>query len=205
MNDKEILEILAKAKFFKSYKEMCKALSWKYYTGGNSKKAQFKDLSCYCRYEKQGQKIVILEVFEEPKERECVNQKRKSKIKGVDIIRKEQTHQEEIKCEIIKGEFFAEADKEEETKAQIIREEMIKEMGLEEELDVKEQPHQEEMENQCENLCERLYKTFEESYEDIDEELTTERVQATLKALRGIANDDMYDDYLYDDMNDLDF
>lgn len=199
MNDKEILEILTNVKFFKNYKEMCKVLGWQVVTS-NSKKAQFKDLDCYCKYEKQGQKIIILEVFNEPRERVCVNQKRKSKIKGENIIRKVQTHQEEMKCEIIKGEFFIEADKEEEIKAQIIREEMIKEMELEEELNVKEQPHQEEMENQCENLCERLYKTFE-SYEDIDGELTNEKVQAMLKALRGIANDDD----MYDYMNDLDF
>lgn len=85
MNDKEILEILTKVKFFKNYKEMCNALGWKV-AGGDSKKAQFKDLACYCNYEKQGQKIVILEVFEEPKERECRNQKRDAKYEELSDI-----------------------------------------------------------------------------------------------------------------------
>ena len=85
MNDKEILEILRKIKIFKNYKEMCNALGWKILTS-NSKKAQFKDLACYCKYEKQGQKIVILEVFEEPKERECRNQKRDAKYEELNDI-----------------------------------------------------------------------------------------------------------------------
>lgn len=86
MNDKEILKILQKKKFFKNYKDMCNTLGWKP-TGGDSKKSQFKDLACYCNYEKQGQKIVILEVFEEPKERECRNQKRDAKYDEImDII-----------------------------------------------------------------------------------------------------------------------
>ena len=86
MNDNEILEILTKVKVFKNYKEMCNALGWKYYSSGNSKKAQFKDLDCYCKYEKQGQKIVILEVFDEPKERECRNQKRDAKYEELSDI-----------------------------------------------------------------------------------------------------------------------
>lgn len=87
MNDKEILKILTKVKVFKNYKEMCNALGWKYYNGGDSRKAQFKDLSCYCNYEKQGQKIIILEVFDEPKERVCRNQKRDAKYDEImDII-----------------------------------------------------------------------------------------------------------------------
>lgn len=86
MNNQEILEILRNTKFFKNYKDMCNTLGWKIATS-NSKKAQFKDLACYCNYEKQGQKIVILEVFEEPKERECRNQKRDAKYDEImDII-----------------------------------------------------------------------------------------------------------------------
>lgn len=86
MNDKEILKILQKIKFFGNYKEMCNTLGWKI-TTGNGKKAQFKDLACYCNYEKQGNKIIILEVFEEPKERECRNQKRDAKYDEImDII-----------------------------------------------------------------------------------------------------------------------
>lgn len=86
MNNQEILEILRKTKFFKNYKVMCKALGWKVSSGGSSKKAQFKDLDCYCKYEKQGQKIIILEVFDEPRERECRNQKRDAKYEELNDI-----------------------------------------------------------------------------------------------------------------------
>lgn len=86
MKDKEILKILQKIKVFKNYKEICNTLGWKL-CAGNSKKSQFKDLACYCNYEKQGNKIIILEVFDEPKERECRNQKRDAKYDEImDII-----------------------------------------------------------------------------------------------------------------------
>ena len=50
---------------YKNYKELCGAMGWNT-TTGNAKKSQFKDLERYCKYHKEGQKIVIDEVFETP-------------------------------------------------------------------------------------------------------------------------------------------
>ena len=49
----------------KNYKELCRYLEWNT-TTGNAKKSQFKDLERYCKYHKEGQKIVVDEVFETP-------------------------------------------------------------------------------------------------------------------------------------------
>lgn len=65
MNDLEIIGILKQNKEFKNYRELCKKLNWKV-TSGNSKKAQFNALSRYCKWGKDGYKIVIKEIFEKP-------------------------------------------------------------------------------------------------------------------------------------------
>lgn len=62
MNLENILQI---GQVIKNYKEMCLIMEWKP-TGGDSKKAQFKDLERYCCYHKEGNKIIIDEVFTEP-------------------------------------------------------------------------------------------------------------------------------------------
>ena len=49
----------------KNYKELCRYLEWNT-TTGNAKKSQFKDLERYCKYHKEGQKMVVDEVFETP-------------------------------------------------------------------------------------------------------------------------------------------
>lgn len=41
---------LKENQMFKNYKELCKFIGWKYYKGGDSKKAQFKELSKFCDY-----------------------------------------------------------------------------------------------------------------------------------------------------------
>ena len=50
----------------KNYKALCAALELKPQTSTNSKKAQYKEIERYCTYTKQGQKIIINEVFSEP-------------------------------------------------------------------------------------------------------------------------------------------
>ena len=50
---------------YKNYKELCRAMGWMV-ASGCSKKSQLKDLERYCKYHKEGQKIVIDEVFETP-------------------------------------------------------------------------------------------------------------------------------------------
>lgn len=41
---------LKENQMFKNYKEFCKFIGWKYHKGGDSKKAQFKELSKFCDY-----------------------------------------------------------------------------------------------------------------------------------------------------------
>lgn len=49
----------------KNYKEMCELLNQDI-KGGDSKKSQIKQWQCYFDFEKQGQKYIITEIFDEP-------------------------------------------------------------------------------------------------------------------------------------------
>ena len=51
---------------YKNYIELCKALGWSIKTG-NSKIAQLRQLSSVCKWHKQGNKIVVTEIYAEPK------------------------------------------------------------------------------------------------------------------------------------------
>ena len=53
-------------KTYKNYKELCEALEWKV-ANGNSKKKQLRILSEICDYEKQGNKFIIKEIYNNPK------------------------------------------------------------------------------------------------------------------------------------------
>ena len=55
-------------KTYKNYKEICAAMDWNPICG-NYKKARLKDLSSMCKYHKEGQKIVIDEIYENPIEK----------------------------------------------------------------------------------------------------------------------------------------
>lgn len=63
------IENLYEGMVIKNYKELCKLLEIKVAPGGNSKKAQFKELDTYCSYHKEGQKIVIDEIYSERKKK----------------------------------------------------------------------------------------------------------------------------------------
>jgi hypothetical protein len=65
---------------FKNYKELCLELGWEIKKSANSKNAQFKELECYCKFNKIGHKITIEEVFETPHEK--VESRGKSSIYG---------------------------------------------------------------------------------------------------------------------------
>ena len=54
-------------KTYKNYKELCKAMEWKI-TGGSSKKKQLKELESLCEYHKEGNKFIVTNIFDEPKE-----------------------------------------------------------------------------------------------------------------------------------------
>ena len=51
---------------YKNYKELCGAMGWEIYSGGDAKKKQLKELNNLCNYHKQGHKFIIDEVFENP-------------------------------------------------------------------------------------------------------------------------------------------
>ena len=59
------IENLKEGMVIKNYKELCGYLGWNT-TTGNAKKSQFKELERFCKYHKDGQKIVVDEVFENP-------------------------------------------------------------------------------------------------------------------------------------------
>ena len=73
------LDFLEKGKVIKNYKELCKLANIEV-KAGNSKKMQLKELERYCKYIKIGNKFVIDEVYEKPKDKEDgrKNNKRKS-------------------------------------------------------------------------------------------------------------------------------
>lgn len=52
---------------YKNYKELCKAMNWKV-TSSDSKTRQFKELTSICKWHKEGNKIIIDEIYSEPKE-----------------------------------------------------------------------------------------------------------------------------------------
>ena len=54
-------------KTYKNYKELCSAMEWKV-VSGNSKIKQIKELESMCKYHKEGQKIIIEEIFDIPKD-----------------------------------------------------------------------------------------------------------------------------------------
>lgn len=56
------IEKLKVGKVLKNYKELCEVLGIKV-TTGTSKMAQFKDLERYCKYHKEGNKIIIDEIY----------------------------------------------------------------------------------------------------------------------------------------------
>lgn len=59
---------MEKGMIFKNYKELCAYMGWVVGTG-TQKKAQLKELDTICEWHKEGNKIVIDEVFEEKKKK----------------------------------------------------------------------------------------------------------------------------------------
>ena len=68
MNEEELKQIIAqleKQKIYKNWKELCEAVGW-INMGGSTKKKYCKLLSNICKYHKEGHKLVIEEIYEEP-------------------------------------------------------------------------------------------------------------------------------------------
>ena len=57
---------MLEVKTYKNWKELCSAMNWKP-TGGTYKKARLKQLESLCRYHKEGNKIIVDEIFLQPK------------------------------------------------------------------------------------------------------------------------------------------
>lgn len=62
------IENLKEGQVIKNYKELCEILNWKT-TGGTYKKARLKELERYCSYHKEGNKIIIDEIYKDVKEK----------------------------------------------------------------------------------------------------------------------------------------
>ena len=62
---KQIITQLEKQKIYKSWRELCEAMGWKY-MGGSTRKKYLKRLESLCRYYKDGNKFIIDKIYEEP-------------------------------------------------------------------------------------------------------------------------------------------
>lgn len=60
------IEKLYAGQTFKNYKELCNELGWEIKKSPDTKNAQFKELSRYCRYSKMGHKFYIEEIYSTP-------------------------------------------------------------------------------------------------------------------------------------------
>lgn len=59
---------MLEVKEYKNWKEVCKVLKWNGNAGGNTKKKYLKELDSLCKWYKQGNKIIIEEIYSEQKE-----------------------------------------------------------------------------------------------------------------------------------------
>ena len=57
------IENLKVGQILKNYKDLCEILEIEFKSGGNAKKTQFKELERYCKYHKNGHKIVIDQIY----------------------------------------------------------------------------------------------------------------------------------------------
>lgn len=62
---KQIITQLKKQKEYKNWKELCEAVGWNN-MGGSTKKKYLKILDSICEFYKNGQKIIIEEIYEDP-------------------------------------------------------------------------------------------------------------------------------------------
>lgn len=56
---------MLEVKTYKNYKKICEAMGWKV-KGGNAKQSQLKDLERYCKYDKEGNKFIVTEIYNSP-------------------------------------------------------------------------------------------------------------------------------------------
>ena len=54
-------------RIYKNYRELCKVMNWSA-TGGDTKIKHLKELDSLCKWHKEGNKIIVDEIYSEPKE-----------------------------------------------------------------------------------------------------------------------------------------
>ena len=82
MNEQKLI----KGQQFNSWSQVCEFFNWKIYkTGSNSQKAQVKVFASLCLYHKEGRKIIIDEVYDNPKP---IEDKRRTKAEYIDQVEK---------------------------------------------------------------------------------------------------------------------
>ena len=86
----KVLEV----KTYKNWKEICETMGWKT-TGGNIKKKNLQVLDSLCKYIKDGNKFIVTNIFDEPKE---IIDKRKSKESTLDYSQFKVEKEIEINC-----------------------------------------------------------------------------------------------------------
>ena len=66
---KDIKEVLQENTIIKNHKALCELLGWDFKQSTNSKNRQLNELSLYCDYHKEGHKIIIDKIHNEPKKK----------------------------------------------------------------------------------------------------------------------------------------
>lgn len=77
------IENLIQGQIIKNYKILCELLGWSVSSGG-SKRSQLKELECYCQYHKEGNKFIIDEIYDKPKEKQ--DNRKNNKGRSADYI-----------------------------------------------------------------------------------------------------------------------
>ena len=74
---------------FKSYKDLCETIGWKYKNGGRSAKTQKERISKYLILEKKGFKLKIIEILEQPPRKEPKSRKNSIRHKEFKVSKKD--------------------------------------------------------------------------------------------------------------------
>ncbi|RKJ60837.1 hypothetical protein D7X33_27380, partial [Butyricicoccus sp. 1XD8-22] len=80
-------ELLKVGQVYKSYRQVCEALGEKV-KAGDSKYSQLKEWERYFKYDKDGNKFIITDIFDEPSEKVDLRKEGNSKIKYIEHIEK---------------------------------------------------------------------------------------------------------------------
>lgn len=88
---------------YKNYRELCKEMGWST-IGGNAKKKHMKFLSSICKYHKDGNKIIIDEIYKEPICYNIINTRNKGKLKKYNQLKVDEKYYDSKGIYIITNE-----------------------------------------------------------------------------------------------------